>query len=213
MIRAVIFDHDDVLAQTEQYHCSSTIQVLSSYGFSLSESEYYDFWVRDGGDLSKFVELRGISVDIQKLRAQRRQIYHSLLRKHLVPMNGSDVVVRTLHPYYSLAVASSSYGADISLSLDLMNIRSFFREVVTIDDVSKGKPDPQAFFLVCERLCINPGEVVVLDDAQKGITAAHRAGMKSIAIPTDRTRNHDFSLATLVLDSIRQVTPDLIKSL
>ena len=66
MIKGVIFDHDDVLAETEPLHCRSTIDALARYGIALTEEVYYDFWTRRGGDLGKFLEERGINAEQYK---------------------------------------------------------------------------------------------------------------------------------------------------
>ena len=64
-----------------------------------------------------------------------------------------------------------------------------------------------------QRLGIAPENLVVIEDAEKGIVAAHSAGMKSIAIPNKYTQGNDFSLATKVVSNIREVTPELVASL
>ncbi|HLD12246.1 MAG TPA: HAD family phosphatase [Candidatus Nanoarchaeia archaeon] len=213
MARGIIFDHDDLLAETEPHHCSSTIEMLAHHGIPLTEKYYYEFWVKNGGDLADFVKQQGATVDITQLRRERRTLYHELLRKHLVPFNQSDIVVQTLHAHYPLAVASGSFSADVRLSLQLMGIEHYFRTIITKDDVTKSKPDPEALHLAAQRLHLAPTQLVVIDDAQKGIQAAHAAGMKSIAIPTTRTQYHDFSLATIILGTIQDVTPELISSI
>ncbi|MBS3073831.1 HAD family phosphatase [Candidatus Pacearchaeota archaeon] len=213
MIKGVIFDHDDVLAETEPLHCRSTIDALARYGIALTEEVYYDFWTRRGGDLGKFLEERGINADVKDIRRTGRRAYQQRLYEKLTPLNESDKVVRDLSAAYSLAVASGSYRPDVELSLRLMNVFQYFKVIITIEDVTNGKPHPESLLLACQKMDIPPEEALVIDDAEKGIIAAKAAGMKSIAIPTSRTTHHNFSMATLVLDDIRKLTPELVSTL
>jgi beta-phosphoglucomutase-like phosphatase (HAD superfamily) len=75
------------------------------------------------------------------------------------------------------------------------------------------KPAPDVFLLAAARLNVDPGECLVLEDAEKGVRAAHAAGMRCIAVPTEHTRDNDFSLADRVLPSLHEVTIELIDAL
>jgi beta-phosphoglucomutase-like phosphatase (HAD superfamily) len=82
--------------------------------------------------------------------------------------------------------------------------------IVARNDVTRYKPAPDVFLLAAERLRVPPDQCVVLEDAEKGVRAAHAAGMKCIAIPNRHTRDNDFSLATIVAKSLHDVTVGMI---
>ena len=75
------------------------------------------------------------------------------------------------------------------------------------------KPAPDIFLLAARLLRVDPAECLVFEDAEKGVIAAHRAGMRCIAVPNDFTRHHDFSMATRVCASLREVNFDLLAEL
>ena len=85
--------------------------------------------------------------------------------------------------------------------------------IATYESAPRRKPHPDVLLYVAARLGVALTECVALDDAEKGIVAAHAAGMKSIAVPTDDTRHNDFSKATLVLPSLEAISLELIDSL
>jgi len=114
---------------------------------------------------------------------------------------------------FPLALATASYRHDAEEIFSLTNIDRYFKHIITADDVSQTKPNPEAFLLAAQQLNIKPANALVLEDAEKGIIAAHKAGMYSIAVPTDYTRNNDFSLADKVVSNLGEVTLDLIASL
>ena len=80
-------------------------------------------------------------------------------------------------------------------------------------DVAQVKPAPEIFLKAANLLGVAPAQCLVLEDAEKGILAAHRAGMRSVAIPNDYTRHHDFSKATRICNSLIEITPELLQSL
>ena len=85
--------------------------------------------------------------------------------------------------------------------------------MATNESVARVKPHPDLFLYVAERLGVTAAECVVLEDAEKGVLAAHAAGMKVIAVPNPHTRDNDFSKATRVVSSLAEVTLPLLDSL
>jgi beta-phosphoglucomutase-like phosphatase (HAD superfamily) len=88
-----------------------------------------------------------------------------------------------------------------------------FDFIITGDDVMVGKPDPMMFLEVARRLATPPAQCLVLEDAQNGVEAAYRAGMSVFAIPHDASRHHDFSEATRVLSSMKDIDRAMLESL
>jgi beta-phosphoglucomutase-like phosphatase (HAD superfamily) len=82
------------------------------------------------------------------------------------------------------AIGSSTHRENIEISLDVLGLRSFFRDIVSAEDVSHGKPDPEVFLRAAEKIGMAPERCVVFEDAHVGIEAARRAGMRVIAVAT-----------------------------
>jgi beta-phosphoglucomutase-like phosphatase (HAD superfamily) len=84
---------------------------------------------------------------------------------------------------------------------------------MTRETYAQGKPEPDAFLAAASALGLPPGACVVIEDALKGVLAAHRAGCPCIAVPNDYTRDNDFTLATRVVENLDCVTAELIEGL
>ena len=130
-------------------------------------------------------------------------------------MCSSDLValVRALHGRKRLALATSSYRESATAVLARVDVGRYLDVIATYESAPRRKPHPDVLLYVASQLGVPPDRCVALDDAEKGIVAAHAAGMKSIAVPTPDTRDNDFSRATLVVPSLDAVSLEMIDSL
>jgi len=213
MIRGVIFDMDGLLVDTETLHCQGYIDVLANYNYTLTPKEFFDYWTRGGGDIVDFVENRGIDADPEQIRQEKIDIYLSRLEKELRIYEGADEVVASLAERYPLAVVTNSFRTHANQALEIVDLRKYFKIVLGREDVHPPKPAPDGFLWAANIFVIPPENMVVIEDAEKGIRAAHAAGMKSIAVPSEYTKDNDFSLATVIVDSIKRVDYLLLDSL
>lgn len=213
MITTVIFDLDGLLADTEPLHCRAYQETLQPEGVMLMESEYIEHWVREGKGIGDWLALRGLSLDPLAIRLRKSKRYLELLPSMLRPMAGVFQLLETLYRTKNLALASSSYRDAVDGVLAGLNISHYFKAVVSGLDVPRVKPAPDIFLTAARLVGAAPSECVVLEDAEKGVLAAYRAGMHCIAVPTEYTRHHDFSKATLVCSSLHDVTEELINAI
>jgi HAD superfamily hydrolase (TIGR01509 family) len=213
MINSIIFDLDGLLADTERLHCRAYQAALMEHGISISESDYAEHWVRAGKGISDWLDLHGRQLDAHALRARKSQHYLDLLVSSLRPMNGAVALLHTLRGNMKIALASSSYRDAVDGVLSGLGIAHFFEVIVTGLDVTHVKPAPDIFLKAARDLGVDPAACLVVEDAEKGVVAAHRAGMRCIAVPNDFTRHHDFSKATQVCRSLAEITPQLLQSL
>ena len=212
-ITSVIFDLDGLLADTEPLHCQAYQAALMEHGLHVSETDYAEHWVRAGNGIADWLALRGANLDPHGLRARKSEHYLELLGSSLRPMDGAVQLLNTLRGKMRIALASSSYRDAVDGVLNGLGIAHFFEVIVTGLDVPQVKPAPDIFLKAAKYLGVRPAECLVVEDAEKGIVAAHRAGMRSIAVPNDYTRHHDFSKATRVCRSLAEITPRLLRSL
>ena len=213
MISTVIFDLDGLLTDTEVLHCQAWRQTLAASGVDVSEEEYCEHWIRAGLGIGDLVRLRALEHDPEVLRQAKLQRYVALLETSLRPMPGAVTLLDALHGRKRLALATSSYGATVEMILTQLDLARYFEAVAANESVTRLKPHPDVFLHVAERLDVAPSACVVLEDAEKGVVAAHAAGMKVIAVPTPHTRTNDFSKATRVVSSLAEVTVELIDTL
>jgi len=213
MISTVIFDLDGLLADTEPLHYRAYQDALQAEGITLTESEYTEHWVREGKGIGDWLARRGLNLDPLAIRLKKSKRYLELLPSMLQPMEGVFQLLEALYPIKTLALASSSYRDAVDGVLAGLNIAHYFKAVVSGLDVPRVKPAPDIFLTAARLVGAIPTECLVLEDAEKGIIAAHQAGMHCIAVPTEYTRYHDFSKATLVCSSLNDVTVELINAI
>lgn len=213
MITTVIFDLDGLLADTERLHCQAYQDTLLRHGAILTESEYAEHWVRTGRGIGEWVSLRGLALDPLALRACKSERYLQLLAASLRPMEGALALLQTLHGKKTLALASSSYRDAVDAVVHGLDIAHYFQAVVSGLDVARVKPAPDIFLATAQAVGARPSECLVVEDAEKGVLAAHEAGMACIAVPNEHTRSHDFSKATRVCASLNEITLQLIEEL
>ncbi|HVO96400.1 MAG TPA: HAD family phosphatase, partial [Terriglobales bacterium] len=207
------FDLDGLIADTETLHCRAYQNAMLEHGLVLSETEYAEHWVRHGLGIADWLNLQNSTLDPAALRACKSAQYLQMLSTSLRPMAGAIELLTALRGTRKIALASSSYRDAVDGVLAGLAIAHFFEVIVSGLDVAQVKPAPEIFLKAAQRLGVAPAECLVLEDAEKGIVAAHRAGMRSVAIPNDYTRHHDFSKATRVCKSLTEITPAFLTSL
>ena len=213
MITTVIFDLDGLLADTERLHRQAYQTALSHHGFVVTDEEYSEHWIRAGKSIAEWIRVHDLDLDPDVVRQRKMRLYQQLIDTSLEPMEGALAALDRLQSAKILGLASSSYERDVRQVLRRLEITDCFRVIATGNHVTETKPSPEIFLYTANELGVAPKECVVIEDAEKGIIAAHDAGMRSIAIPSDCTRNNDFSKATLILDSLHEVTLKLLDTL
>ncbi len=213
VITTVIFDLDGLLADTEPLHCQAYQDALRRHGSLLTESEYIDHWVRAGKGIGDWISIRGLALDPLALRAYKSERYLELLTASLRPMDGALTLLKTLHGRKTLVLASSSYRDAVDAVLQGLDIAHYFKAVISGLDVARVKPAPDIFLAAARAVGATASECLVLEDAEKGVLAAYEAGMACIAVPNEQTRHHDFSRATRVCASLKEITIELIDQL
>jgi beta-phosphoglucomutase family hydrolase len=214
-IRAVLFDLDGLLTNTEGLHSEAWRRTFTEYGVHITEREYAELWIRRGVGVFEFLRERdlGDKLDPQELMRRKDEIFRELAERQLQPMPGALQRLNELRGRVKLALVSSARRNAVKLVLEKLDIRGFFDVVITHEDVPRSKPHPEPFLIAAEKLSVRPEECVVIEDAEKGVVAARRAGMKVIAVPNGLTHNNDFSQADLVVNSLQELSWERIRAL
>src|ERR1700722_16531062 len=213
MIQALLFDLDGLLIDSESLHFAAWKRTFDAIGFDLTEESYLDHWTRAGMGVGDFCRLQKLTNDADMLRGQKARLYKELIQPQLQLMPGARQCLDAFRGRKRMALATAGYLEAVDPALDRFELRSHFEAIVTRNDVRRFKPAPDVFLRAAELLNVNPADCIVLEDAEKGVIAAHAAGMACIAIPTRHTRDNDFSLATRVLSSLDEVTLALVDSI
>ncbi|MGZ8489888.1 MAG: HAD family hydrolase [Candidatus Binatia bacterium] len=213
MITTVIFDLDGLLADTEPLHCRAYRMALLEHNVQLAEADYGEHWVRRGKGIDDWVVRQGLALDPVALRARKAAHYQVLLASSLRPMAGATALLARLQGAMHIGLASSSYRDAVDGVLHGLGIAHYFETIVSGSEVARVKPAPDIFLKAADRLGVAPAQCAVLEDAEKGVLAARAAGMPCLAIPSGYTRDHDFSQATQICASLKEVTVELLRNL
>ena len=210
---AIIFDLDGVLLDSEGLQYQAYAQVLRAFGVTITLEEYAQHWIAAGHGPEYAVRRYELPVDEPGLRALKHPVYHEILRQRAALMPGAFDVLARLHSRFSLGLATNSIRSDVAFVMDRFDLRRFFASIITREDYALPKPNPDAFLTAAAGLKVPPHACLVVEDAHKGILAAHRAGAVAVAVPNLYTRGNDFSLAAAILDSLEDLTVTLVEAL
>jgi beta-phosphoglucomutase family hydrolase len=213
-LKAVIWDMDGVIADTSLYHRQAWQQVLRKRGINYTDEDFLMGFGRRNEDIIESVMGKEISQDeINAITTEKEESFRSLAKPDIRSLPGVIELIKAMaEDDYKLALASSTPIENISLLTESLGINRYFQNIVSAEDVTEGKPDPQVFLLAAEGLGIKPENCVVIEDAVAGITAARRAGMKCLAV-TNTNPGIKLMEADLIVDTLEDVTVDDIDNL
>lgn len=212
-LQAVIFDLDGLLVDTEALHYRSWRDTLAEIDIPLGLDDYCDLWIRAGGTIDTYLQARNAHHDPEMLRRRKSVHYSTLLEAELQPMPCALALLRALRPHVRLALATASFRVNADAVLRKIGAADAFDVVATRESVPRAKPSPDVFLHTSQHLGVETDSCVVLEDAEKGVRAARDAGMLVVAVPTTHTRTNDFSAATLVVDSLCDLSLERLKRL
>lgn len=196
-LRALIFDFDGVIANTEPLHFAGLRQTLREIGIELTEAEYYaDYLGYD--DRGCFIAALSANhrpidpADITQLMKRKAVAYLESVKHHQVIFPGIPEFVRTAARVYPLAIASGALRHEIEYILEEAGLRETFLHITSAEDVTKGKPDPQPFLVTLKALqqhdvSLTTSSCLVIEDSLPGIHGAKAAGMKVLAVTNTHT--------------------------
>jgi beta-phosphoglucomutase len=193
-LRAIIFDFDGVIADTEPLHFAALQQVLAGIDIVLTEPEYYTDYLGydDRGCFTAALHRhhRQITSDLLALLMRQKALaYLAAVKQHLAIFPGVRELVQEAAEQYPLAVASGALRNEIELILEESGLRKAFRHITSAEDVTRGKPAPDPFLHAMAglnrsgaNLSLTPGDCLVIEDSLPGIRGALAAGMKVLAV-------------------------------
>ncbi|MBE0478560.1 HAD family phosphatase [Candidatus Aerophobetes bacterium] len=218
MVKAVIFDMDGVISDTQILHASADVAVLKLYSITFTEDKINENFagITDKEMFENIFSLYGVPGNIKRAIKEKWKIMMARANTEITPVPGALKLINKLkRENLTLAVASSSPIIFINAVLSKLNIKGEFKVIVSGEEVLKGKPHPEIFLVAAKRLKAKPDECVVIEDSPSGMKATKSAGMKCIGLvgekkPINPKNNYP---ADLIINDLRKLTLEQIKNL
>jgi beta-phosphoglucomutase len=222
-LRAIVFDFDGVIANSEPLHFRAFREVLAEEGLMLTESDYYVRYLGydDVGAFRAIGSDNGRSWDIDHIAAlvdRKAERMERLERDGSVLFPGAAEAVRRAAASAPLAIASGALRAEIVRVLERANLGTCFRVIVAAEDAPAGKPAPDPYLRAVELLAaaigtpLDPTECVAIEDSRWGLASARTAGLRTVGVTNTYTAA-ELGDADLVVDSIADLDIDELNTL
>jgi pseudouridine 5'-phosphatase len=203
-LRAVVFDLDGVLANTEDLYEQACSMVLGRRGRTYDPPLREQMMGRPVADSIRImIDAHGLAESVDELIQECREVMQELLATSLAPMPGViGLLDRLQEDNFPIAVATSALREYAEFVLTRLEIRRRFRFVLAAEDIRRGKPDPEVYLLASKQLGLSPSATMVLEDSANGCRAAVAAGAFTVAVPNRHTANHDFAGAQFIAETL-----------
>lgn len=208
MIRALIFDFDGLILETEEPIFRSWQELYKTHGCTLA----YETWAKIIGTadyafepLAELERLCGRSLDRESLSHRQRQREMDLILEQSVMPGVEDYLQAAKSLGLKIGLASSSTCQWVTDNLARLGLLSYFDSIYGSDDVDQTKPDPELYLCVLDDLSVEPEEAIVFEDSPNGVQAAKRAGIFCVAVPNAMTRDLPLENADLRLESLTEI--------
>lgn len=186
-IRAIIFDLDGVLADSEPMWNEIDGALLKLYGVEYSGEYKHEVLGKSFPLALKFYSERfELRTDLEEMALQRRDIAKDFYAHHIPIFDAAPRVLQELSHDYLLGLATSSISDLVVPFLRRHGIERYFSHITTGEEVENGKPHPDIYLRAAEKVEVAPEYCLVVEDALAGIEAGKKAGMKVVAIPDPR---------------------------
>lgn len=211
--RAIIFDLDGTLVDSEPVHAEAWLAILAQYNLHF-DHHWFSQWVglSDRHLAENTISEYELLVSVEDMRAQKQALYHELLQTSLYPFDGvEEGLAYLLERGIPMALATNSSRVDVDQVFKATGLGRYLKELLTADEVSQLKPAPEIYQLAAHRLGMAPAQCIAVEDSPAGIAAAKRAGMYVLGLMTSQGVQH-LGEADEILEHTRQAM-DRIKIL
>lgn len=210
MIKAIFWDNDGVLVDTERLYYKATQIMLASVGVHLAREQFIEYSLVHGKGAWHLAEERGVTPDhIDRLRNERNVLYGKLLEEEHIVIDGARDALETLSQRYVMGIVTSSRPEHFEIIHRRTGFLKYFQFTITRDEYTHSKPHPEPYLLALERSGLSAKECLVIEDSERGLIAANKAGLRCIVIPNEFTKGSDFTGAYKVMRDLKELLAEL----
>ena len=184
--KAFLFDLNGTIIDDMDYHITAWYKIFNGLGAAKSmEETKLECYGKNHEVIERVFPGRFSDADKDLMSIEKEKKYQEAFRPHLKLIDGLDVFLeKAFDRRVRMAIGSAAIMFNIDFVLDGLQLRKYFDVIVSADDVSKSKPDPETFLKCAQLLNVQPKECLVFEDSPKGTESALHAGMKCVALTT-----------------------------
>ncbi len=210
MIKAILWDNDGVLVDTETWFFRATKDILAEQGVHLEKEQFIEYSLVKGYGFCDYMAAAGLDVSgCEPLRIRRNERYSAYLREAHTLIDGVRETLETLHGRYTMGIVTSSQRVHFDIIHEKTGILRYFDFVITSDECANTKPHPEPYLKGLALAGVDGSECLAVEDSARGLAAANRAGIRCLMIPHELSAPENYEGNYLILDSIRDVPRSL----
>ncbi|WP_010247259.1 HAD family hydrolase [Acetivibrio cellulolyticus] len=215
-MKAIIFDMDGLMIDTETLYYETDREIAQSFGKVVSDETLWKMMGRKPMDSYRiYCDDLGLDMPIEGLLKIRYDSVEKKMLNDIKPMPGLLSILGEFRGKLKLAIATGSPNKFMELALNKLSLNQYFDVTQPSDEIKNGKPHPEIYLKVIEKLNLNPEDCIVIEDSSNGARAGKSAGCYTIAVPSEYTYMQDFSFVNYVasdLDKAKEHIKGLLSS-
>ena len=203
MLKALIFDMDGLMIDSERLYWQVEMELARSYRKEVKQETLWKMMGRRPIEgLRIFVEDLELPISAEEALALRDARMREKYRDESEAMPGLLHILDALYGKLKLAVCTGAQREFMEIVVDRLKIRDKFEVLQASDEIQKGKPEPEIYLTTCEKLGCESQECIVLEDSSNGALAGKRAGCYTIGVPSEYSRGQDFGFVDFVASDL-----------
>jgi HAD superfamily hydrolase (TIGR01509 family) len=216
LLKAVIFDMDGVIIDSEPMHARAATLVLQKYHVNIT-TDYINQFIG-----STTLHMCELLINDYHINATPEELFkaNQEMKQYLLKTEGHTIIpyvidlIKDLHNHKTILMIASSSPADaIEEVMEALHIKNYFTGYISGMQITNPKPAPDIFFEAVNRLQLKPSECIVIEDSQNGVNAAYAAGITTIGFVNPNSGKQDLSKATALINSFKEVNYNFIKNI
>jgi HAD superfamily hydrolase (TIGR01509 family) len=209
--KAIFWDNDGILVDTEKYYFEANQKILAKTGLILTKEMYTELYLTRAKGAWHLLDPKIYSeLDIENLRKERDSLYNEMLLTREIIMEGIESLLMAMTGKYRMAIVTSSKTRHFNSIHSRTGLLKYFEFVITADDYTRFKPDPEPYLTAIQRIGVTSQEGIAVEDSRRGLLAAKAAGLDCIIVKNELTESCDFTEADCVLDHIGELRKVLL---
>ena len=214
MIKAVLFDMNGIIIDDEHIHEMAFRETVKPFKIGFDHQAYLECCAgkTDRVGYEQIAKKYSANLPIDDLLKQKRQIYLKLFPANKRNYPGVIDLIHSLAKDFVLALTSSSSGDEVDLITKELGINHKFKVIISANDVTKSKPDPEPYLITVQKLGLKPQECVVIEDSRSGVSSAKAAACYCIGVTTTHSKV-DLEQADLIVDTFSAINSRVIQNL